>query len=131
MFPLRIPPMLVIRDAQFAAMAQTVLADFRAWMVPHLREHFAAELEGRTDAELLALVDAAVGRAMRRGVLGEEAYCLFTNLAVALGPEFDADPRYPWAARILDDASLGPPDVRVRVLADHAARWLESAEEAA
>ncbi len=109
--------MLIIRKAQMDAIHRERLDEFRVWMRAHLRRHFREQMEGRGDAELDSLIDRGIRRAQQHGADQERSFCKYLALVAALGEGFEADPRYPWAARVLADDALADGNTRVEVLA--------------
>lgn len=86
-------------------------------------EAAAREFESRVIAQLLKEQTdphgtndrAAFGELVRYGIDRAKAYQLtaeedvlkYIRVMLALGKDFDRDPRYPWASRTLNDPSLG------------------------
>ncbi len=74
----------------------------------------------------LSRIEAAVDRARERGFLSERAAAKFVTLAFVLGDGFAAEP---WAAAILDDATISSASERIDLLWE-AAKSRELAEAA-
>jgi hypothetical protein len=100
--------MLTIRAAQMEALSRERAEECKA----RLRKMAARcwpEVSARLgDAGLRACVDGAFASCTGRGICGEDDLARYLNVALALGPGFEEDPRYPWARRVLEDASLRP-----------------------
>jgi hypothetical protein len=120
--------MLKIRQEQFNAMRESAQAGFDAGMLAHLRKHFAAQTASQSDDQLLATIRAGRRSAWSYGGQDPEAICRFIDVRVALGPEFDSDPRYAWIVAPLRDHTVTDPDARIEELAERAVQWLSSHE---
>jgi len=92
--------MLTIRAAQVAVLAEDRVRRLHAWLLPHLRQHFAARLAGTSDEELRALVEEGVARARALGATRTATIGSFVHLRIVFGPGLEA---LPWAARALAD----------------------------
>jgi len=121
--------MLIIRDQQMRVLS---LALFERWVVEHLREHFAGPCGELGDAGLRSLVERGLQAARRYGFVQEADLCGYLDLTVALGADFDADPRFPWASAILKNPAFKSPGRRMEALSEAACdhlRRLEHPEE--
>ena len=116
--------MLVIRQAQVDALIDERLREFRSWMLRHLREHFAAQLQDKSDDDLRTLIDDGLCRARRFGLDRRTSLCSFIDLMVLFGPGFENKREYPWVARALDDTRLVNPDARMAMMMRYAIDWL-------
>jgi len=117
--------MFVIRREQMDAMDDARLGGFRAWAVDHLREHFPEWAAGRDEAALLEAVRGAISRARAHGAESEASYCIWLDLSVALGEDFDT--AHPWAAAVLADRAIRTPDARIDALSYRALEYLRMA----
>jgi hypothetical protein len=94
-------------------------------MVAHLCGSFPTQLGALDDAGVHALVRDGIARAATYGLRREYDVCLFLDLTVALGRDFDA---LPWASALL--RGEGPPPERIaRVYAEAMARARRAQEE--
>jgi hypothetical protein len=92
--------MLVIRNEQMEILAEPRL---RAWIAGYLRKCYPAQIEAYGDENLSALIDLGI-RWGRRFRVAEDAYIRkFVHVSFLLGPGFEKDPAFAWAARILND----------------------------
>jgi hypothetical protein len=116
--------MLTIRKDQMRVLAEARLIDLAA---AQARGHFAAacnELGSGLNSELRGRLRAA----NRYGLTEDRDVLLYVSLTFALGPNFDADPRYPWAADILNAGPSMPPWLKAARLYENALRCAESSE---
>ena len=118
---------LIVRDAQRETLIEVRLDRLRAWLRPHLREHFAGRLAGKDDDELGALIDASVTRARAHGASRSQTICKFVHLWVIFGEGLET---LPWAVQTLSDAAIPDHDTRIEVLSLRARDALSSKEGA-
>lgn len=118
--------MLVLRRAQLEILAEPVRDRFVAWMATHLRRWFPDELVALDDAGLEAFIRRGIERANGYGFRDEQAVCRYIDLMAVFGPAFDADPRHPWAARVLTDRAITSAEERIEALGRAARAQLRS-----
>jgi hypothetical protein len=123
--------MLSIRPDQLAEFEHRAMRRFEERVLAHLREHFPKEMEALDPEAAQSLVRDALHRARHYGLESESELASFADLSVALGPGFDTDPRYPWAAEILNDDWTPVPATRLERLYERALAYLNEAEERA
>jgi hypothetical protein len=97
--------MLVIRSEQLEVFSQAMQDRFVEQMVRHLTTDFPSEVRGLgvDRAGLEGLVRQGIVQAREYGIEYDDDLQLYLDCMVLLGPQFNADPRYPWAATILND----------------------------
>jgi hypothetical protein len=100
--------MLTIRAAQMEALARERAEECKARLRKMAARCWPEVCARLGDAGLRACVDDAFAACIARGIEREDDLARYLNIALALGPSFEADPRYPWARRILDDTSMRP-----------------------
>ena len=105
--------MLKIYPEQTEAFARASVRDYEARMARHLDRFFPAESQALGREGLLDLIRHGVARAATYGLVQEHDVALYLNLAVALGRDFDRDPRLPWAQAALTDPALPDPSWRM------------------
>lgn len=99
--------MLVIRDAQMAALRDVRVAIFHRRLVGELQaEALVPGPEGRDADALTSLVAAASAAAFERGFAGEGDVRRFVRCAVRHGPSFPSG--QPWARAIDRHPGLTP-----------------------
>ncbi len=106
---------LVFRQEQAMVFRDAGLADFRIWMVDHLRRHFPDEMKGRDD-DLRAFVRRGIDKAWSYGIRETSGICQLIDVMVFFGENFDTDPRYPWAHEILTSGLIADPNLRSETL---------------
>jgi hypothetical protein len=94
--------MLVIRPEQFQVFAQAELRRFEESVLAHLKKFFPDQASRTADADLLELIRYGRERAPKYNLTIKAHVCLYIDLMLVLGRDFDIDPRLPWAARILN-----------------------------
>ena len=100
--------MLTIRAAQMEALARERAEECKARLRKLAARCWPEVCQRLGDAGLRACVEGVFAACIGRGIQGEDDLARYLNVALALGPGFETDPRYPWARRILDDASMRP-----------------------
>lgn len=108
--------MLIIRDTQLAAFVEERVRQLRAWLLPHLREHFRARLAGTGDDALRSLIETSVARARALGGTQSTTIGQFVHLRLLFGDDLET---LPWAAQTLNDPRLSG-DRRLEVLSRRA-----------
>jgi hypothetical protein len=119
--------LLKIRREQLAALTETSVDAFVPQAVAMARTHWPRRCAELGPEGLEARVAAAIATARRYGVTTRRDALRFVNLDLALGARFHEDPRYPWAAAILQRPGVHP-SMRVDLLVDQARDVLEDAE---
>ncbi len=115
--------MLRFGDGQIDALRGAAMAGFREQAVGHVRRHFPNHARVAGDAALGAVVDAALARGLRLGMLSRRAALLHLTVTMMLGSAFDESPAFRWAARIL--AQDRRPVDNASDLAKEALAWQE------
>ena len=110
---------LIIRDAQMAALAAVAEAGIRERAIAHLRNCIPEVCATLTEAELCEIVLWGRERSRHYGIEGEYDFFRYLNLMFMFGFEFDSDHRYPWAARTLNAVGRHPA-AKIDLLMDHA-----------
>lgn len=99
---------MVIRDEQLKTMADAQAASFVRRMVSHIMEGLVAEYQALglqlQDAE--AFVHRQIAAATRYGLHDARDLKVYIDCTVIFGPQFDTDPRYPWASAVLGRSDI-------------------------
>ena len=119
--------MLRIRREQLAALEQAVIEAFEEKAVKHLRAQFSEECDALGEEQTLAVVRHGIQRAESYGIRGGKMVLGYLELTFQFGADFDTDPAFPWAGRILQDEAIAGPGVRMDRLSDVAALYEEVA----
>jgi hypothetical protein len=93
--------MLTIRDEQIQALARADVARFEQRVFAHLKEFFPAQCRPLTEQELRRTIRVGLERAASYEIVSQRDVCMFIDLMMVLGRDFDTDKRFPWAQEIL------------------------------
>lgn len=86
--------------SEFERVARNAFEDDMVW---HVREEFPDRIVGMPEDSVREQVRWGMRRAEGYGFTNRGPVGFFIELMFLLGPEFDSDPRYPWARDILTD----------------------------
>jgi hypothetical protein len=88
------------------AFDQAVQENLECRLVTHVERTFPGEFAKLGKRAVEQRVQAALDRAKGRKLVEDYDLCRFVDLTFLLGEGFEADERFPWAARTLDDDGL-------------------------
>ncbi|MGH9405572.1 MAG: hypothetical protein ACRD3D_07025 [Terriglobia bacterium] len=112
--------MFNLRKEQLKVFEAVAAQDFEQRVLVQLGRAFPKECS-KIDAVILAeTARYGIEKAKSYGISADADVCKFIRVMLVLGRDFDADPRYPWAARTLRDQNLGEPTARVSRLSAQA-----------
>ena len=97
---------MILRPEQIQAFTHYMTANFEDRLILHLREAYPEEVWEIPPDELSETVRRAMDRAMAHGLVTEGDVAGFVDLTFELGPDFESDENYDWAANILHDPNL-------------------------
>jgi len=106
--------MLTIRNAQMQVLAKPAHRIFEQRAADHLARSFPHLPESGDQRQLRARVRRGMEEASLYGIESERDLLRWLNVGAALGEDFAANPRYPWAARILS-SPLSPSSMAERL----------------
>ncbi|MCP3135804.1 hypothetical protein [Pyxidicoccus xibeiensis] len=112
------PVGLTIRTAQMEVLAADLRQRFEDRLREDLVRYWPDACRELGDAGLRGRVREGVERAQAHGVSAQRDVLRFLNVVFALGPGFESDVRYPWAADILGAPGV-PAAVRMDQLCAH------------
>ncbi|HEV2500240.1 MAG TPA: hypothetical protein VGY31_11740 [Terriglobia bacterium] len=112
--------MFNLRKEQLKIFETIAAKEYEERALAQLREHSPAQCAALGESALVEIVHYGTGKAKAYGIVAEPDVCKYLGIMLQLGKDFDCNPRYPWAARTLNDASLGDPSARVNRLAAEA-----------
>ncbi len=95
-------------------------------MERHLRKFFPENCRKLGDVGLLETIRLGVERAASYQISSERDVCKYIDLMLALGPDFDRDPKLPRVARLLGNTSLDSSGARIDEVFDVALIYIES-----
>lgn len=117
--------MLKIREEQMEELAKVSLKKFEDRMVEHVKEFFPRHYEVMGEPTIRNVIQYGVDRAKTYDFISERNVCLYTNLMLLLGGNFDADSQLPWVAAVLTDESIAEPNARIDKLLEVATEYLD------
>ena len=117
--------MLTIRNSQIKAFEQSSFKRFEDLMVAHVQQYFPHHYFVIQDANIRATIQYGYSRAQLYGLKTIRNVCLYINNMLLLGSNFDSDPQYPLANKILTDKSKDDND-RIDALSTAVLNLLES-----
>lgn len=98
--------MFQIHREQLNAFDRVRLPDFESDMAEHLRDFSPLHSESLGDDGIRILVRMAMERAEKHGFTHRGPVKFYIETVILLGIDFDTDPQYPWAGKILRDSSI-------------------------
>ena len=93
--------MLTIRREQIRAMAAPQIVRFLERACAHVAQYFPDQCAALSDSQIKDAVTHGFERADGYGLETERDLLRYLTLMFVFGREFDRDPAFPWAARIL------------------------------
>jgi hypothetical protein len=115
--------MLIIRQSQMESLAQAMREQFVTRGVEHIERLMPNRFHELGAERVRESVVLTLEKADRYGLTLEYDVLRLLNFLYVFGFDADADPRYPWAAQILEDMRLQPTRKMDRLMrrAEHAA----------
>ncbi len=107
-----------IRAEQYELLARASLRDFETRAAAHLGEFFPEQCRSLGQDGLLRAIAYGVQRSHEYGIRTECDVCQYLDLMFGLGPDFDRDPKLPWAGEILRRNEPAEPAARLAQLFD-------------
>ena len=104
--------MWTIRQEQFESLRRANLQKFEDEMVDHLREFFPDQYSMAGEPKIRQMIRYGTQKAATYGIVGQRDVCLFIDVMVEFGSDFDSDPGLPWASAILKDEDEEDPSVK-------------------
>jgi hypothetical protein len=97
---------LKIRNEQIEAMAKGVRKEYERRVLDHIARYFPRQMRlfGRERLHPLAVRSIEQANAYR--MVSEESVCVYADILMMLGADFDVDPQLPFAGAILLDPGL-------------------------
>lgn len=105
--------MLTIRKEQFAVFQQHELGKFEDPTYLRLNELYPEKCQDFGETRLRRLIRYGVQRAASYKIGAPDDVRTYIDVMMLLGPDFDKDPAYAWAAEILNDAEVTNSNLRV------------------
>jgi hypothetical protein len=98
------------------AFEKEAILRFEDKMVAHLGEFFAEQCRELGEPRLRAVIRLGIARAASHDITSERDVCKYLNMMFAWGHDFDTDPSFEWARRILDDPTLTASSDKIALL---------------
>ena len=98
--------MLTIRKEQENVFRDDASERFIRRALEHLRKSFGPQCEAVGDVKLCEFIRSSIARADRWGITTSRNVCIYLDVMMTLGFDFDRDPRFPWIRRILGSQSV-------------------------
>jgi hypothetical protein len=95
--------MFRIRAEQVDAFRVAAVRSYEDRVAAHVERCFPQEFGDLGDLKVRRIIREGISRASNYGIVSERDVCLFIDLMVELGPNFDTDAEFPWASAILQD----------------------------
>jgi len=117
--------MLRIRKEEYEELGKISLKRFENSMLEHIREFFPRHYEILGEPTIRKVIQYGVDRAENYGFTTEQDVCLYINLMLMLGGNFDTDVQLPWATAILNNETITDSVTRIDRLYDAAMDYLD------
>ena len=116
--------MLTIRKEQFAVFEKHEIKKFEDPTYLHLNILYPERCQDIGEPRLRRMIQYGIKRAASYGIRLENDVRKYIEVMLLLGPDFDKDPKFPWAASLLNDKDLGDPKVKATRLHETARKSL-------
>lgn len=95
-----------IRNEQIEAMEKAVRKGYERRVLDHVARYFPIQVRLFGRERLHPLAARAIDQANAYGMVSEESVCVYADILMMLGMEFDIDPQLPFARAILVEPGL-------------------------
>jgi hypothetical protein len=92
---------MVIRPEQMEALSASSYGAFEAKVAAHLNLCFPTECASLGQEQVRGTIRHGLERARGYGITSSREVCLYIDVMIVFGPEFDKNPELSWAAEIL------------------------------
>lgn len=117
--------MLKIRPEQMETLEQVRFKHFEDEMLKHIKEHFSNHWRMIGEIQLRKVIQYAAKQAKTYSLTTEREVCLYLNLMLLLGSDFDTDIQLPWAVKVLKEESTEVPFMKIKRLYQVAMDYLD------
>jgi hypothetical protein len=115
--------MIVIRDAQMAALGAAHAERHDRWLATHARRCFPRQCQALGEGGLVALIAQARAGAREVGLSSPRGIACWLDLMMGFGPGFADDPAHPWVRPTLRESAALPEPLRIDGLFLAAQTW--------
>jgi len=119
--------MLSITATQMQVLAASIEPESELRAIQHVKNCIPDIFLAMPEEDLREVIRWGRKRSRRYGVAREVDFFRYLNLMFMFGFSFDDDPRYPWAARVLNRTSQRA-SAKMDLLMDHAFLFLSRSE---
>lgn len=105
--------MLTIRKEQFAVFQKVASQNFEDRMLSHIKKCFGKQMEELGQPRMRELIRYGIQRSASYRIRRQRDICIFVDIMILFGRDFDQDPALPWASGILHDKSLPGPAAKI------------------
>jgi len=116
--------MFTIRAEQFAVFEKHEIKKFEDPTYLQLNITYPERCQDIGEPKLRRMIQYGVKRAAAYGIQLENDVRKYIEVMLLLGPDFDKDPKFPWAASLLNDKNLSDPKVKATRLYETAMKSL-------
>jgi hypothetical protein len=110
--------MLTIRKEQFALFERSEITKFEEPTYLRLNELFPEKCQDLGETRLRKMIHYGIQRSSSYGITAADHVRTYIDVMMLLGPDFDKDPKYPWAEKTLGDKDYSK-DPKIRVARVH------------
>jgi len=121
--------MLQIRKKQMDELSRACTKEFEDRMVVHIAKFFPKHYEALGEEKTRTLINYGIERAKTYGIVAERDVCKYIDLMVGFGPDYDRDPKKPWAGKTLNDQTIKDPSVKINAVYDAGLEHLRQSPE--
>jgi hypothetical protein len=118
--------MLKISPKQQKSLAKKERSSFIQRVMEHVEEFFPEHYQALDKEQNESLIEYGIERAAQYNINSERDVCLYIDIMLALGPDFDENKKIPWALSILNDDSLSVPREKIDKLHDYTVKHMKS-----
>lgn len=109
-----------IREEQERILKTAIKINYQDRMIEHVEKFFPDHFAALGQENTRALIDYGVEKAGNYQIISERDVCIYIDLMLALGVDFDESGDYPWAEKILTDDEITNPLLRINAVHDKA-----------
>jgi hypothetical protein len=110
--------MLTLTPKHMQVFSAAAMESFEDRVLAHLNKCFPKQCKGQSETELRETIRYGIKRAAKYGVIAERDVCKYIDFMMALGRDFDRDPKFPWAASILNNQAIREPTAKAKRLSE-------------
>jgi hypothetical protein len=101
-----------LRREQMQAFSRAADRSFEQRMFGHVNRHFPKRCAELGEADVREYIRHGMQRARSYDIVSERDICKYVDLMFVYGRDYDTNPKYPWAAEILNDRRTTGPTAR-------------------